>query len=69
MAATKRPATKYQPKGLTVLHEDRDIIVVEKPSGLLSIGTDRDKSRTVFVLNHPVRQSSQVRPLDQEPFR
>ncbi len=57
MAATKRPATKYQPKGLTVLHEDRDIIVVEKPSGLLSIGTDRDKSRTVHsILNEYVRK-------------
>jgi tRNA pseudouridine32 synthase / 23S rRNA pseudouridine746 synthase len=57
MLTTKRPPVKYQPKGLTVLHEDKDIIVVEKPCGLLSIGTDRDKSRTVHsILNEYVRK-------------
>jgi tRNA pseudouridine32 synthase/23S rRNA pseudouridine746 synthase len=54
---TKRSPTKYQPKGLTILHEDKDIIVVEKPCGLLTIGTDRDKSRTVHtILNEYVRK-------------
>ena len=57
MTAIKRLPTKYQPKGLTVLYEDRAIIVVEKPSGLLTIGTDRDKSRTVHtILNDYVRK-------------
>jgi len=42
---------------LKILHEDRDIIVVEKPCGLLTIGTDRDKSRTVHtILNDYVRK-------------
>ena len=55
--STKRPPAKYQPKGLTVLHEDKDIIVVEKPCGLLTIGTDRDKVRTVHtILNEYVRK-------------
>ena len=57
MVTTKRPPVKYQPKGLTVLYEDRDVIVVEKPCGLLTIGTDRDKSRTVHsILNDYVRK-------------
>jgi tRNA pseudouridine32 synthase/23S rRNA pseudouridine746 synthase/23S rRNA pseudouridine1911/1915/1917 synthase len=57
MPPTQRPPAKYQPKGLTVLHEDRDIIVVEKPCGLLTIGTDRDKLRTVHsILNEYVRK-------------
>jgi tRNA pseudouridine32 synthase/23S rRNA pseudouridine746 synthase len=57
--ATKRPPAKYQPKGLPVIYEDRDIIVVEKPCGLLSIGTDRDKSRTVHsILNEYVRKGN-----------
>ncbi len=39
MPAAKRPPTKHQPKGLTILYEDKDIIVVEKNrSGLLTIG-------------------------------
>jgi tRNA pseudouridine32 synthase/23S rRNA pseudouridine746 synthase/23S rRNA pseudouridine1911/1915/1917 synthase len=57
MATNKRPPAKYQPKGLPVLYEDRDIIVVEKPGGLLTMGTERDKSRTAHtILNEYVRK-------------
>ena len=57
MPAIKRPSAKYQPKGLTVLHEDKDVIVVEKPCGLLTMGTDRDKTRTVHtIINEYVRK-------------
>ena len=57
MPTTKRPPAKYQPKGLTVLHEDKDIIVIEKPGGLLTIGTERDKTRTAHtILNEYVRK-------------
>lgn len=57
MPTTKRPAAKYQPKGLPLLYEDKDIIVVEKPGGLLTMGTERDKSRTAHtILNDYVRK-------------
>lgn len=57
MLTAKRPPVRHQPKGLTVLHEDRDVIVVEKPCGLLTMGTDRDKSRTVHaILSEYVRK-------------
>jgi tRNA pseudouridine32 synthase/23S rRNA pseudouridine746 synthase/23S rRNA pseudouridine1911/1915/1917 synthase len=57
MSTTKRPPAKYQPRGITVLHEDKDIIVVEKPGGLLTMGTERDKTRTVHtILNDYVRK-------------
>jgi len=57
MPAAKRTPSKHQPKGLAILHEDRDVIVVEKPCGLLTIGTDRDKTRTVHtILNDYVRK-------------
>ena len=50
---------KRQPKGLTILHEDKDILVVEKPAGLLTIGTERNKSRTVhYLLNDYVRKGN-----------
>ena len=59
MVTPKRPSTKHHPKGLPILHEDRDIIVVEKPCGLLTMGTDRDKSRTVHaILNDYVRRGN-----------
>ena len=57
MQTTKRTPTKYQPKGILILHEDKDIIVVDKPCGLLTMGTERDKSRTAHsILNDYVRK-------------
>ena len=39
---------KRQPKGLIILHEDRDILVVDKAPGLLTMGTDREKVETAY---------------------
>ncbi|MGH7833805.1 MAG: RluA family pseudouridine synthase [Candidatus Binatia bacterium] len=45
------------PRGIVILHEDRDILVVDKPAGLLTIGTDTDKTRTAyFVLTDYIRK-------------
>jgi len=53
------PSKKYQPKGLTILHEDKDILVIDKPSGLLTVGSDRNKSRTAhYLLNDYVRKGN-----------
>lgn len=42
---------------MTILHEDREILVVVKPAGLLTIGTERDKTRTAhYLLNDYVRK-------------
>lgn len=52
-----RPPRKHQPKGLTILHEDKDILVVDKPTGLLTVGTGHDRERTVHsLLNDYVRK-------------
>lgn len=40
---------KHQPMGLEILHEDRDIIVVNKAAGLLTMGTGRDFGRTAHA--------------------
>ena len=45
-----RPAPERpMPHGLTVLFEDDTIVVVEKPAGLLSIATDRERKRTAYA--------------------
>jgi tRNA pseudouridine32 synthase/23S rRNA pseudouridine746 synthase/23S rRNA pseudouridine1911/1915/1917 synthase len=55
MAKPSRPG--ILPHGLVLLHEDRDILVVDKPAGLLTIGTERDKSHTAyFILTDYVRK-------------
>ncbi len=48
MQKRKKSRGRHQPKGLTVLHEDRDIVVVDKAAGLLTMGTNREKVRTAY---------------------
>jgi len=51
------PGGRLLPGCLALIHEDRDIIVVDKPAGLLTISTDREKSRTAyFILTDYVRK-------------
>jgi len=38
------------PRPLVLVHEDRDILVVEKPSGLLSVATEGERTRTAYRL-------------------
>lgn len=55
----KRPPKRYQPRGLSILHEDRDILVVDKVSGLLTVGTERIRENTAyFLLNDYVRKGN-----------
>ncbi len=44
----RSPPKKYQPKGLSILYEDRDILVVDKACGLLTVSTDRVKENTAY---------------------
>ena len=46
---TKIPK-KFQPKGMEIIYEDRDIIVIDKSAGLLTIGTDRERDKTAYAL-------------------
>jgi tRNA pseudouridine32 synthase/23S rRNA pseudouridine746 synthase/23S rRNA pseudouridine1911/1915/1917 synthase len=51
------PGNRRLARGLAILYEDPDILVVDKPSGLLTIGTDSDRSRTAyFILTDYVRK-------------
>lgn len=45
--------------GLKVVYEDSDILVVEKPAGLLTMGTEREKEATLyFMLNQYERSKT-----------
>jgi RluA family pseudouridine synthase len=51
------PGDRLLDLGLEILHEDRDVIVVDKPAGLLAIATEKDRERTAyFILNDYVRK-------------
>ncbi|MDA0745053.1 MAG: RluA family pseudouridine synthase [bacterium] len=56
----KKPSSRHQPKGLSILYEDRDILVVDKVHGLLTIGTDKIRENTAYyLLTDYVRKGNQ----------
>ena len=59
MITSKSTGAGHQPKGLAILYEDRDVIVIDKPAGLLTMGTERDKTRTAHtILNDYIRKGN-----------
>ena len=57
MQSPTRRTNRFPARGLALLYEDRDILVVNKPAGLLTVGTDREKERTAyFALTDYVRK-------------
>ncbi|MCF8047811.1 MAG: RNA pseudouridine synthase [Desulfarculaceae bacterium] len=55
----KSPPKKYQPRGLSVIYEDHDILVVDKMAGLLTVSTDKIRENTAyFLLNNYVRKGN-----------
>lgn len=50
---TDKKAARLLPPELTLLHEDRDVLVVLKANGLLTVATEREKDTTAqSYLNH-----------------
>jgi len=55
----KSPPKKHQPKGLSIIYEDHDILVVDKISGLLTISNDKVRENTAYyLLNNYVRKGN-----------
>jgi tRNA pseudouridine32 synthase/23S rRNA pseudouridine746 synthase/23S rRNA pseudouridine1911/1915/1917 synthase len=54
------PPKKYHPRGLAILYEDRDLLVVDKACGLLTVSTDKIKENTAYyLLTEYVRRGNQ----------
>ncbi len=57
MTTFKKIPKKYQPRGFTILYEDRDIIVGNKAPGFLTVAAQWNKEHTVHsALNNYVRK-------------
>ena len=61
------------PASLRLIHEDDDLVVIDKPPGLLTVGTERERTRTAYRLlrdylaaQHPPRRPFVVHRLDRE---
>lgn len=48
MPLPSRPGSRHLPPGLRIIHEDRDILAVDKPAGMLTMASDTEKTRTVY---------------------
>ena len=56
----KAPPKKFQPRGLSILYEDRDILVADKTNGLLTVSNERVIENTAYyLLNEYVRKNNQ----------
>ena len=57
MSAPKTPNRKFLPRGLDILFEDKHIIVVDKPAGLLTMATRTETEKTAhWALSDYVRK-------------
>jgi RluA family pseudouridine synthase len=57
MSKSSRPNSSLLPNGLVIIHEDEALLIVDKPPGMLTMGTDTDKSRTAyFALTDYIRK-------------
>jgi len=55
----KQPSRKFHPKGLLIVYEDWDILVVDKSCGLLSVGSETVRENTAhYLLNEYVRKGN-----------
>lgn len=55
-----RPQTKHQLRGLSIVHEDRDIIVIDKMSGLLTVSSEKVRDNTAYhILNNYMKKGDQ----------
>jgi 23S rRNA pseudouridine1911/1915/1917 synthase len=45
----KAPPRPTLPPGLGLVYEDEDVLVVDKPAGLLTIATEHERERTVYA--------------------
>ncbi|OGG94492.1 MAG: hypothetical protein A2508_08850 [Candidatus Lambdaproteobacteria bacterium RIFOXYD12_FULL_49_8] len=41
---------RHQPKGVSILYDDNEIMVINKTAGLLTIGTDKERIKTAYAL-------------------
>jgi len=63
MNAKKRRRSNHQPRGQIILYEDRDVIVVDKAPGLLTMATDKERVQTAyFRLTDYVRKGNPKSP-------
>lgn len=46
----EKTSPQKRPHGLNIVFEDDDIIVVNKPAGLLTVATDKEKRKTAYAI-------------------
>ncbi len=46
----EKKSSPQQPHGLNIVYEDQELIIINKPSGLLTVATDKEKRKTAYAL-------------------
>ena len=50
MSKKKHSTRKHLPRGVEIVYEDGDILVVNKPAGLLTVATETNKTQTAYYV-------------------
>lgn len=46
----ERSVSREKPRELNIVFEDQDLVIVNKPAGLLSVATDKEKRKTAYSM-------------------
>ena len=61
MKKIKPVPSRHKPQGMTILHEDHDIIVIDKSSGLLTVRANYENKKTAHhILTTYIRKGSTI---------
>ncbi|MHC4553485.1 MAG: RluA family pseudouridine synthase [Planctomycetota bacterium] len=63
--AKKKKSRNRLPRGMDVLYEDRDLLVVNKPAGLLTVKTATQKTQTAFAFMTDYVKKGQAKSRNQ----
>jgi len=48
---------RHKPRGITIIYEDNDMLIIDKATGILSVGTDQKKTGTAYhILTDYIRK-------------
>ncbi|MDF7826923.1 RluA family pseudouridine synthase [Pontiellaceae bacterium B12227] len=70
----KQPPKKFQPRGIKILHEDWDLLVIDKSAGMLSVSNEEGVESAQSLLNDYVKKGNSksknrvfvIHPLEKE---
>lgn len=46
----EKATLQQQPQGVNIVYEDQDLVIINKPAGLLTVATEKEKRKTAYAI-------------------